>query len=85
MRELAGYRLDHDLEIPETAPGYSGNVLLRTAKELHRDAERHATRDGVSLNPWLTTALPPEMGPTKEAARAKSARIAEKKVRYRVG
>jgi predicted HicB family RNase H-like nuclease len=50
MRELAAYRLDHDLEIPEAASGFSGDVLLRMPKKAYRDAERTATRDGVSLN-----------------------------------
>jgi hypothetical protein len=85
MRELAASRLDHDLEIPEAASGFSGDVLLRMPKKAYRDAERNATRDGVSLNTWLTTAIAREGGPTKEATPAKSARIAEKKVRYRVG
>ena len=85
MRELATYRLEHGLEIPEAAAGFSGKVLLRMPKKLHRDAERNATRDGVSLNTWLTTAIAREVGPTKEPAHGKSARIAEKRVRYRAG
>lgn len=84
MRELAAYRLDHDLEIPEAASGFNAKALLRMPKKAYRDAERTATRDGVSLT-WLTTAIAREVGPTKEATPAKSARIAEKKVRYRVG
>jgi antitoxin HicB len=85
MRELAAYRLDHGLDIPEAASGFSGKVLLRMPKKLHRDAERNATRDGVSLNSWLTTAIARELGPAKERPRAKPSRIAEKKVRYRAG
>jgi len=85
LRELAGYRLDHGLEIPDAALGFSGKVLLRMPKKLHRDAERNATRDGVSLNTWLTTAIARQVGPAKERDRAASAKIAEKKVRYRVG
>ena len=85
MRELARYRLEHGLEIPDPASGFSGKVLLRMPKKLHRDAERNATRDGVSLNTWLTTAIAREVGPAKERDRATSTRLAEKKVRYRVG
>lgn len=84
MRELAAYRLDHDMEIPGAASSFSGKVLLRMPKKLHRDAERNATRDGVSLNTWLTTAIAREVGPTTRT-RAKTSRIAEKKVRYRAG
>ncbi|MDP9321599.1 MAG: type II toxin-antitoxin system HicB family antitoxin [Chloroflexota bacterium] len=85
MRELAAYRLDHGLEVPQAASGFSGKVLLRMPKKLHRDAERNATRDGVSLNTWLTTAIAREVGPTKGSTRARSTRIAEKKARYRAG
>jgi predicted RNase H-like HicB family nuclease len=85
MRELAAYRLDHGLEIPTPASGFSGKVLLRMPKKLHRDAERNATRDGVSLNTWLTTAIAREVGPTKKPARASRSRIADKKIRYRAG
>jgi predicted RNase H-like HicB family nuclease len=85
MRELATYRLEHGLEIPDASSGFSGKVLLRMPKKLHRDAERNATRDGVSLNTWLTTAIAREVGPAKTTAPAKPARLAEKKVRYRVG
>ena len=86
MRELATYRLEHGLEIPQAASGFSGKVLLRMPKKLHRDAERNATRDGVSLNTWLTTAIARELGPTKEPAGAKGGgQIAEPKRRYRTG
>jgi antitoxin HicB len=85
MRELAAYRLDHGLEVPQAASGFSGKVLLRMPKKLHRDAERNASRDGVSLNSWLTTAIGREVGPTKGSTRARSTRIAEKKARYRAG
>ena len=85
MRELAAYRLDHGLEIPEAASGFSGKVLLRMPKKLHRDAERNATRDGVSLNTWLTAAIAREIGPTKVPARPKAARVSEPKRRYRAG
>jgi hypothetical protein len=85
MGELAAYRLDHDVEIPAAAAGLSGAVLLRMPKKLHRDAERRATRDGVSVKRCLATAIARDVGPAKDATGAKSARIAEKMVRYRVG
>jgi len=85
MRELAMYRLDRGLDVPQAASGFSGKVLLRMPKKLHRDAERNATRDGVSLNTWLTTAIAREVGPTKEPAKPKAARMSEPKRRYRAG
>lgn len=65
MRELAAYRLDADLEIPEPAQHYGGKVLLRMPRSLHRDAERRAEREGVSLNQWLTAAIAREVGPAR--------------------
>ena len=87
MGELAAYRLDHDVEIPAAAVGQrrSGAVLLRMPKKLHRDAERRATRDGVSVKRCLATAIARDVGPAKDATGAKSTRIAEKMLRYRVG
>lgn len=86
MREVAAHRLDHGLEIPDASAAFSGKVLLRIPKKLHRDAERNATRDGVSLNTWLTTAIAREIGPAKrESSPSAGPRLAEKKVRYRAG
>lgn len=75
MRELAAYRLDNDLEIPDAAGGFSGKVLLRMPKKLHRDAERYATREGVSLNTWLTTAIARELGPAQTATPAAATKV----------
>lgn len=73
MRDLAAYRLDHDLEIPAAAGEFSGKVLLRIPKKLHRDADRYATREGVSLNTWLTTAIARQVGPAPRDAIARRA------------
>lgn len=42
---------------PRDAEGYSGRVLLRMPKSLHRDLAHRAEEDGVSLNQFVTTSL----------------------------
>lgn len=42
---------------PRDTEDYSGKVLLRMPKSLHRDLAQRAERDGVSLNQFLTTSL----------------------------
>lgn len=71
MRELAVHRLSHGLEIPEANAAYSGRVLLRMPKSLHRLAEKRAKAEAVSMNQWLISAIARELGPaTTAAARA---------------
>jgi antitoxin HicB len=53
--------------LPIAAPGdssepASGRVLLRLPKTLHRQATRAATRDGVSVNTFLVSAIARELG-----------------------
>ena len=69
MRELAAYRLEHRLEIPEPLAHYSGRVLLRMPKRIHRDAERRAAAEGVSLNQWLSTTIAQAIGPRRMRSR----------------
>lgn len=77
MRELAAYRLQHKLEIPEPLARYSGRVLLRMPKRIHRDAERRAEAEGVSLNQWLSTTIAQAIGPRRMAG-ASAAKKAKK-------
>lgn len=41
---------------------YSGRVLLRMPRDIHRAADRRAQESGTSLNTWLTTAIARELG-----------------------
>ncbi len=56
--------LDSDQRIPEpiATAGYSGRVLLRLPKSLHREAARRAEMDGVSLNQYLVAAIAARAG-----------------------
>ncbi len=56
--------LDSGQGIPEpiATAGYSGRVLLRLPKSLHREAARRAEMDGVSLNQYLVTAIAARAG-----------------------
>src|SRR2546428_7561201 len=72
VRELAAYRLERGLDIPEPIGRFSGKILLRMPRKLHQDAERRATAEGVSLNTWLTSAVARELGPTGERTRKHS-------------
>src|SRR2546428_9258638 len=47
MRELASYRLERGLAIPEPAAAFSGRVLLRMAKGLHTLPVASAECDGL--------------------------------------
>jgi predicted RNase H-like HicB family nuclease len=51
--------LDEGQDIPPPSANYdySGKVMLRLPKSLHRMAARKAERDGVSLNQCLVTAV----------------------------
>ncbi len=42
---------------PSASCGYSGKLVLRLPRELHRLASQKANRDGVSLNQCLVTAI----------------------------
>jgi antitoxin HicB len=47
---------------PEEESEYSGKLVLRLPKSLHRKAAHAAKRDGVSLNQFLVTALAIQVG-----------------------
>jgi antitoxin HicB len=59
--------LEHDLPIAEpngTAESFSGRVLVRLPKTIHRDLARAAEFEGVSLNTWILTTVAKGLGGT---------------------
>ncbi len=46
-----------EIPLPSASYGYSGKLVLRLPRELHRLASQKANRDGVSLNQCLVTAI----------------------------
>src|SRR2546428_7193044 len=83
IRDLAAYRLQRGLDIPEPIGRFSGKILLRMPRKLHQDAERRATAEGVSLNTWLTSAVARELGPAVERRRKHSRRVPDRRGRAR--
>jgi len=63
MRDWVEARVKAELEIPPPMATYSGRVLLRIPRTVHRAAEQRAREEGTSLNTWLTTAIARELGP----------------------
>jgi len=47
---------------PSSALGYSGNVLLRLPRSIHRQAAKMAERDRTSLNQYLLSAVSARVG-----------------------
>lgn len=74
LRTMVRYHLEEGLPIPEPGQDYGGKILLRLPKTVHRDADRRAKAEGVSLNQWLGSAIARELGPaaTQKAARRRS-------------
>ena len=70
MHDWAEARLEAKLEIPEPMATFSGKVLLRIPRAVHRAAEQRAREEGTSLNTWLTTAIARELGPSSSDVRA---------------
>ena len=66
MHDWADARLRAKLDIPEPMASYSGKVLLRMPRDVHRAAEQRARREGTSLNTWLATAIARELGPARD-------------------
>jgi antitoxin HicB len=57
--------LERGLPIPlpaERQLEFSGKLVLRLSKSIHRDAARMAERDGVSLNTFIASAVARELG-----------------------
>lgn len=69
--------LESGRSIPEPTPAqeeFSGGLVLRLPKSLHREAARAAAREGVSLNTLIVTAVARELGqPGSKAATTVSA------------
>jgi antitoxin HicB len=63
MHDWVNARLRAKLDIPEPMASYSGKVLLRMPRDVHRAADQRARREGTSLNTWLATAIARELGP----------------------
>lgn len=85
MRDWAEARLRAKLEIPEPMATYSGKVLLRMPRNVHRAAEQRARQEGTSLNTWLATAVARELGPASAVkTRAALPRHVRRKVAGRV-
>ncbi len=57
-------RIEDGRPIPEPlmATDYSGNIVLRLPKGLHREAARHAQAEGTSLNQYLLSAVAMRVG-----------------------
>jgi predicted RNase H-like HicB family nuclease len=51
---------------PVEAAEYSGKLVVRLPKSLHKKAAYHAARDGVSLNQFIVTSIAEQVG-TKAA------------------
>jgi antitoxin HicB len=56
--------LEHNQPIPAPVENteFSGRLLLRLPKSLHKKAARFAERDGVSLNQFIVTSLAEHVG-----------------------
>ncbi len=51
-----------DVPAPMANAGYSGKIVLRLPKSVHRQAARMAKRDGVSLNQFLVSSVSGRVG-----------------------
>jgi len=66
-------RLEDGLDVPEPTAAFSGKLLLRLPRDIHRDADHRARAEGVSLNQWLGTAIARELGPRHATVRTAKA------------
>ncbi len=59
MKSWMASRIQAGLEIPEPrdTAGYSGKVLLRMPRSLHKKLSQRAAAEGVSLNQYVVSAL----------------------------
>jgi len=51
------YENGQDIPLPREIEDYSGKILIRIPKSLHRDLARTAKQEGVSLNQYITSLL----------------------------
>lgn len=56
---------EYPIPIPEEESDYSGKLVLRLGKSLHATVAHAASRDGVSLNAYLCTAIAHYVGFSK--------------------
>lgn len=57
---------------PETAPGYSGKLLVRMPKSLHESLARQAKKEGVSLNQLVLYYLARQAGTPLRGGRTRN-------------
>ncbi len=58
-------RQGKEIPRPRESEEYSGRILIRIPKTLHRDLVRGASKEGVSLNQFILTALARAVGVQK--------------------
>lgn len=63
LRAMVAFYLEESRPIPEPGAAFGGKVLLRLPKTVHREADRRAKSEGVSLNQWLGSTIARELGP----------------------
>lgn len=85
LRAMAAYHLESGKPIPEPGQDFGGKVLLRLPKTVHRDADRRAKSEGVSLNQWLGSAIARELGPMRDTLAAEGRSFASSGVRRATG
>src|SRR6266446_1054219 len=63
-RLWVGTRLEDELPVPEPTgvDDYSGRFVLRLPRTIHADLARHAARESVSLNHYVSTVLAKHLG-----------------------
>ncbi len=71
--------MGHEIPAPGASENYSGRVVLRLPKSLHRRAAELAKHDGISLNQFLVAAVAEHVG-TKNLCEQMTQRL-EKRAR----
>jgi predicted HicB family RNase H-like nuclease len=72
LRAVAEYRLAQKLSIPRPTSEYGGRVLVQMPRSLHRDAQRRAELEGVSMNQWIATTLARVLGRVERLPRSRA-------------
>jgi len=72
MRDWAAARLARRQRVAEPLKEYGGTIVTRLPRSLHRDAEKRAQHEGVSLNQWVATTLARAIGSPAELRRGKA-------------
>ncbi|PPD57885.1 type II toxin-antitoxin system HicB family antitoxin [Dehalogenimonas etheniformans] len=80
---------EEGIDIPEPRSGgdYSGKILLRAPKNLHRALGRIADKEGVSLNQYLVATLSKAVGVyegSKRASQPLEPKVVERKGKARI-